>query len=52
MEEERERDPQEAIDEMRDKRGEDEDLSEEEQQFLDSEGVQLDEGGGTGRPVA
>jgi hypothetical protein len=52
MGEERERDPQEAIEEMREKRGEDEDLSEEEQEFLESEGVQLDEGGGTGKPVA
>jgi hypothetical protein len=52
MEEERERDPQEAIDEIRDKRGEDEELDEEEQQFLESEGVQLDEGEGTGKPVA
>ena len=52
MGDERERDPQEAIEEMREKRGEDEELSEEEQQFLESEGVQLDERGGTGRPVA
>jgi hypothetical protein len=52
LEEERERDPQEAIDEMRDKRGEGEELNEEEQEFLESEGVQLDEGEGTGRPVA
>ncbi len=52
MGEERERDPQEAIEEIRDKRGENEELDEEEQQFLESEGVQLDEGEGTGRPVA
>ena len=52
MGEERERDPQEAIEEIREKRGEDEELNEEEQAFLESEGVRLDEGEGTGRPVA
>ncbi len=52
MGEERERDPQEAIEELREKRGEDEELNEEEQEFLESEGVQLDEGGGTGKPLA
>jgi hypothetical protein len=52
MEEERERDPQEAIEEMREKRGGSEELNEEEQEFLESEGVQLDEGEGTGKPVA
>jgi hypothetical protein len=52
MEEERERDPQKAIEELREKRGEDETLSEEEQEFLESEGVRLDEGEGTGKPVA
>jgi hypothetical protein len=52
MGDERERDPQEAIEEIREKRGEDEELNEEEQEFLESEGVQLDEGEGTGRPVA
>jgi hypothetical protein len=52
MGEERERDPQEAIEEIREKRGENEELAEEEQQFLESEGVQLDEDERTGRPVA
>ncbi len=52
MEEERERDPQEAIEEIREKKGEEGELSEGEQEFLESEGVQLDEGEGTGKPVA
>ena len=52
MAEERERDPEQAIDEMRDKREDDEELSEEERQFLESERVNLDEGEGTGTPVA
>jgi hypothetical protein len=52
MGQERERNPQEAIEDIREKRGDDEELNEEEQEFLESEGVQLDEGEGTGKPVA
>ena len=48
---ERTRNPEEAIAEIREKR-EDEDLSEGERQFLESERVQLDPEGGTGTPVA
>ena len=46
------RDPNEAIDEMRDKLGEGEDLDEDEQRFLESERVQLEPEEGTGTPVA
>ena len=53
MSEQEERDPEQAIQEIRDKReGGDDDLSEEEREFLESERVQLDPGEGTGTPVA
>ena len=47
-----ERDPQEAIEEIRAKREEGDEPTEEEQQFLESERVGLDPGEGTGTPVA
>ena len=47
-----ERSGEEAIDEIREKREEGEDLSSGEQEFLESEGVQLDPDEGSGRPVA
>ncbi len=47
-----ERDPQEAIEEMREKRAEGDELSDEEREFLESERVRLDPGEGTGTPVA
>lgn len=46
------RDPQDAIEEIRAKRDEGEEPSEEEQQFLESERVNLDQGEGTGTPLA
>ena len=49
--EQQERDPQEAIDQMREKRGEGEDLDEGEREFLESERVKLDPDEGTGTPV-
>jgi hypothetical protein len=51
-EEEEQRDPQEAIDEMREKLGEGDDLDAEEREFLESERVRLEPGEGTGTPVA
>ena len=46
-----ERDPEQAVDEIREKREDDEEPTEGERQFLESEGVRLDPEEGTGRPV-
>ena len=48
---ERERDPQQAIDEIREKAGEGKSPSEEEREFLESEGVPLEPEESGGRPV-
>ncbi len=47
-----ERDPQQAIDEMREKRGEGEDLDKGEREFLEGERVKLDPDEGDNTPVA
>ena len=47
-----ERDPSEAIDDIREKREEGDEASPEEQEFLESERVKLDPDEGDGTPVA
>ena len=49
--EQQQRDPEQAIDDVRAKRDEGEEPSPEEREFLESEGVRLDPEEGTGRPV-
>ena len=51
MQERGERDPEQAVDEIREEVAEGDEPSEGERQFLESEGVRLDPEEGTGRPV-